>query len=245
MNHPEPGTQFTDADYREHPYPGARPDFSFVHLNGCGHRLRPDATAPSGWRVGDGRSAEPCLDQWLAEHGAPPVRGRHPVLAYGSNACPAKITWLRDHLGLRGPAVVLRADCTGLAAVWAAGLRIRDAQRPAVLVAAPGVVERHAVWLATADQRRVFDECEGRGIRYRLVCLHGPERIRLEDGSEPRHVLAYTGATAQRAPLLVDDRPVRCAEVDQRAANLLTGEPGPGDGLFCTEIVGDPHNRRR
>ncbi|MBB5158431.1 gamma-glutamylcyclotransferase [Saccharopolyspora phatthalungensis] len=189
-----------------------------------------------------GEATEPCLDGWLAEHGAAPLSDRRPVLAYGSNACPAKITWLRETLGLAGPAVVLRARCTGLAAVWSAGLRARDGQRPAVLAAAPGVIEQHAVWFATPEQRRVLDECEGRGSRYRLVCLHGSERIRLEDGSQPQHVLAYAGASLQRAALLVGGRPVRCVDVDQRTALALSGTSATSDGLTYAEVCGEPHH---
>ncbi|KAA5826085.1 hypothetical protein ABT337_26405 [Saccharopolyspora hirsuta] len=231
---------FPDSDYPAAPYPGARPGFSFVHLDGVGRALTPDSSVPSGWRVsGDGPDGG-CLDDWLAERGAAPMRGRQLVLAYGSNACPSKITWLRTELGLSGPVVVLTARCTGLSAVWAAGLRVHDGQRPAVLVAAPGVVEEHALWFATPEQRRVLDRCEGRGVRYRLVHLHGDERVRLADGSEPRRVLAYAAAGPQRAPLLVDGRPVRCLDVDQLAARALLGTPSDGDGLVCTEITGEP-----
>lgn len=233
-------TQFADVDYPETPYPGARPDFSFVQLDGIGHPLAPDATKPSGWRVRTGGPAEPCLGRWLAERGEAPLGDRRPVLAYGSNACPEKITWLRKTLGLSGPAIVLRASCTGVAAVWAAGLRARDGQRPAVLAAAPGVVEQHAIWLATPEQRRALDECEGRGVRHSLVCLHEPARIQLEDGTEPRHVLAYAGASPQRAPLLAEGKPVRCAEVAQSAALGLAGTPGTTDGLTYAEIAGEP-----
>ncbi|MER5393032.1 gamma-glutamylcyclotransferase [Saccharopolyspora sp. NPDC002686] len=231
---------FSDADYPALPYPGARPGFSFVHSDGVGWALAPDSSAPSGWRVSRDGSDGSCLDSWLGERGAEPMRGRQLVLAYGSNACPAKITWLREELRLTGPVVALSARCTGLSAVWAAGLRVRDGQRPAVLTAAPGVVEEHALWFATPEQRRVLDQCEGRGVRYRLVHLHGSERIRLADGSEPQRVLAYAAAGRQRAPLLVDGRPVRCLDVDQIAARALVGEPAEHDGLTCTEITGEP-----
>ncbi|MER7016066.1 gamma-glutamylcyclotransferase [Saccharopolyspora sp. NPDC000359] len=227
---------FHDADYPAIPYPGARPGFSFVHLDGVGRALASDSSVPSGWRVSD----EGCLDDWLAERGAAPMRGRQLVLAYGSNACPSKVTWLRTELGLSGPVVVLTARCTGLSAVWAAGLRQHDGQRPAVLVAAPGVVEEHALWFATPEQRRVLDQCEGREVRYRLVHLHGDERIQLADGSEPQRVLAYAAAGPQRAPLLVDGHPDRCLDVDQLAARALHGTPADGDGLVCTEITGEP-----
>lgn len=226
--------RFTDADYPALPYPGALPDHSFVHLDGVGQVLRPSPDRPSGWAVG---SAD--LDDWLAEHGAPPLAERVPVLAYGSNKCPSKITWLRAELGLAGPAVVLGAVTEGLAAVWAAGLRPRDGQRPAVLAAAPGVTERHAVWLATEPQVAVLDRCEGRGIRYRLARLR-TGRVRTEDGAPVDRPLCYLGAAEIRAPLLVDGAAVRCAVVDQLAARALRGIPAAHDGLDADEVVGSP-----
>ncbi|MFC7340195.1 gamma-glutamylcyclotransferase family protein [Saccharopolyspora griseoalba] len=225
---------FTDADFPADPYPGARPGYSYVELGGSGWRLSPGPTT-SGWCVGT-----ECLDDWLAARGAAPLARRLPVLAYGSNASPGKITWLREELGLLGPAVVLGARCTGLSAVWASGVRARDGQRPAVLVAAPGVVERHAIWLVTPEQRRVLDACEGRGERYRLVRLHGPERVELDDGSRATGVLAYAAKGEIRRPLLVDGAPVRCAELDQAGALGLVGESAVGDGLDCTEVTGEP-----
>ncbi|MEB3372218.1 gamma-glutamylcyclotransferase [Saccharopolyspora mangrovi] len=225
---------FRDAEFPADPYPGARPGHSYLHLDGQGWRLWPDVSSPSGWRVGSG-----CLDALLTGLGAEPLAARWPVLAYGSNVCPSKITWLREELGLGGPVVVLSATCTGLSAVWASGVRARDGQRPAVLVSAPGVVEHHAVWLATAEQRRVLDACEGRGERYRLVRLHGPERVELETG-RTAHVLAYGALGEIRRPLLVDGRWVPCNTLGQHEARELTGIPATSDGLTCTEIVGEP-----
>ncbi|HKN99181.1 MAG TPA: gamma-glutamylcyclotransferase [Pseudonocardiaceae bacterium] len=221
---------FVDSDFPENPYPGARPDRSFAHEAGLGWPMAP---AGPGWNV-DGRTA----DEWLAERDAAPLAGRVPVLAYGSNANPSKITWLRSAYGLSGPVVVLRVRCTGLAAVWATHLRIRDGQRPATLMAEPGRVEWHAVWLATPDQVRVLDQCEGRGVRYRLVRLDCGT-VTTEGGTDLTGVLAYTAAGEQRAPLLVDGRAVRCADVPQAAALRLSGTPGP-DGLTVREITGSP-----
>jgi gamma-glutamylcyclotransferase (GGCT)/AIG2-like uncharacterized protein YtfP len=226
---------FTDADYPAQPYPGARPDHSFVHSDEYGRVLRPGGRALWSWRLAE---EDTDLDGWLADRGEPVLADLVPVLAYGSNACPAKITWLRNQLGLAGPVVVLRVRTSGLAAVWAAALRVRDGQRPATLAAAPGVVETHAVWLATPDQVRVLDVCEGRGERYRLARLATGE-IRTEDGSRLDGVLAYVGASEIRAPLYVDGAPVRCAEVDQPAAIDLVGVPGQ-DGLDAETIDGDP-----
>jgi hypothetical protein len=184
---------FLDADFPADPYPGGSPACSFVHLDGVGHRLAPDPTGYARWRVADSDSTNPVdLDDWLAAHRAPPLAARVPVLSYGSNRCPSKITWLREQLGLTGPVVVLDVVTEDVAAVWAAGLRARDGQRPAVLTAAPGVTERHAVWLATRDQVAVLDRCEGRGTRYRLARLRSG-RVRSEDGA-----LLARGATWRR-----------------------------------------------
>ncbi len=223
-----------DHEYPEDPYPGAVPDCSFVQLDGHSHPLRPDPTALAGWRI-----AEQDLDGWLATHGAAPLAGRLPVLSFGSNRNPSKITWLRHALGLAGPVVVLRAETRDVAAVWAAGLRRRDGQRPAVLAAAPGVVEQHAVWLATPDQVAVLDRCEGRDDRYRLA---RPETtVRVEGGMVIDRPWTYLGLGPIRRPLLVDGAPVRCADLAQDLARRLDGRPADGDGLVAEAVHGAPH----
>jgi gamma-glutamylcyclotransferase (GGCT)/AIG2-like uncharacterized protein YtfP len=178
------------------------------------------------------------LDDWLAAHEAPLLAERVPVLTYGSNANPSKITWLRENLGLTGPVPVLRAKCTGLSAVWAAGLRVVDTQRPVTLAAMPDVSETHAVWMADAKQVRVLDVCEGRGDRYHLSRLD-TGRVELEDGAVWDRVLAYTGAAEIRWPLLTDGRPTRCVDLGQAEAQVLTGEPGP-TGLSVSVVDGAP-----
>jgi gamma-glutamylcyclotransferase (GGCT)/AIG2-like uncharacterized protein YtfP len=240
---------FTDADYPELPYPGRAPGASYVHLDGAtrgiGLPLRPEPSAFAGWRVGasgpdSGPGSGQDLDDWLAEHDVPPLAARVPVLCYGANRCPSKITWLRRRLGLTGPVVVLASVTEGVSAVWAAGLRARDGERPAVLVAAPGAVERHAVWLATPEQVAVLDRCEGRGSRYRLSRLR-TGRVCTEDGALIERPWCYLAAGPARAPLLVDGAPVRCAQLDQRAARELTGVPADSDGLTADEVGGAPH----
>jgi hypothetical protein len=164
-------------------------------------------------------------------------RNRQPVLSYGSNACPSKITWLREEFGLTGPVVVARVECSGLAAMWAAGLRRRDGQRPATLGAAPGVTEQHAVWFATPGQLSVLDRCEGRGGRYELSRLNSG-KITMEDGTVLDDVLAYTGRADIRLPLLVDGKPVRVAEMPQHEASALIGVAAESHGLDVTVL---PH----
>lgn len=234
---------FTDRDFPANPYPGARPEGSFVHLDQSGWRLKPNRDQPSGWGM---KNSD--LGAALEEMGAPSIQDRLPVLAYGSNANPSKITWLRNELGLAGPVVVIRARCKDIAAVWSAGKRARDGQRPAVLAALPGSVEHHTIWLATPEQRRVLDECEGRGQRYRLSWLRAD--IQLENGAQPTCVLAYTARPealgknveehSNRSPLLVAGELVPCSSVTQEAAVELTGSPAEGDGLDVVEVTGEP-----
>jgi hypothetical protein len=215
---------FVDADYPAHPYPGVRPEGSFVHLDGTGYPIDPRRR---GWW------AE--LDTWLAERAVEPLDGRLAVLAYGSNACPSKISWLRAHVGLAGPVIVLRARCEGLAAVWAAGRRVVDDQRPATLAGAPGVVEWHAVWLATPAQVVALDLCEGRGERYDLARIH-TGRVSDEAGALFVEPLAYVGRTAIRLPLLADGHVVRCTEITQAQAQRLPDVAAESDGLDRTVL---------
>ena len=170
------------------------------------------------------------------------MAGRVPVLAFGSNRSPGKITWLREHLGLTGPVVVLRARVEGLAAVWASGLRARDGARPATLALAPGAVETHAVWMATPDQVAVLDRCEGRGERYDLVRLEAG-RVVTEDRARLERVWTYWAGAPVRAPLLVDGVPVPITEVAQDAARALVGEPAAPTPAAVTIEHGTPDPR--
>ncbi|MCK2238038.1 MULTISPECIES: gamma-glutamylcyclotransferase [unclassified Crossiella] len=226
------GAVYRDEDFPADPYPGAVPPSSYLHADGLAWPLR---------ETSSGAVVEPDgvdLDEWLVQHGEVPLSGRIPVLTYGSNRNPSKITWLRQNLGLPGAVVVLRAHCADLAAVWASGFRLRDGARPATLAAAPGVTETHAVWLATPAQLRVLDVVEGRGERYRLARVH-TGRVTLGTGAHLDGVLSYVARGVVREPLLVDGHPVRCQELSQDAARELTGVPGYC-GLAVTEITGAP-----
>lgn len=210
------------------------PGWSFVHLDERSHRLVPDPSAFAGWRV-DGQD----LDRWLARRGAAPTAGRLPVLTFGSNRCPSKLTWLRERLGLTGPVVMLRADVRGLAAVWAAGFRRRDGARPATLAVDPDAAEVHAVWMATPEQVGVLDVCEGRGERYDLVRLHAG-RVVTDDGALVDDPWTYWPAGSARAPLLVGGVPVRCADVAQDDARALDGVAAALPAGVATPQVGAP-----
>ncbi|MPY96473.1 MAG: hypothetical protein GEU97_00450 [Actinophytocola sp.] len=239
---------FRDAEYPADPYPGRRAPTSFVHVDGVGYPLTaepsgyvvsgangsgPDGSGPDGSggsRDVDGRGGVP-LDAWLAARGAQPLAGRTPVLAYGSNACPSKLTWLRDNLGFTGPAVALLADCVGYAAVWTTGVRARDNQRTVTLTLmpnvqgvsdTPAVTEQHVVLLATDDQLKTLDKCEGADLscwgepgradpRYRRELL--PDGVVSVAGAAlTAPVQAYVGCHPDRLPALVDGVPVRAVE---------------------------------
>ncbi|GAA5126334.1 gamma-glutamylcyclotransferase family protein [Pseudonocardia adelaidensis] len=223
-----------DSDFPADPYPGVVPDTSFAHVDRESHPLHPDPR--HGWTV-DGTP----VDAWLADHGAVPCAQRVPLLAYGSNRCPSKITWLREALGMGDdPVVALRVRTRGVAAAWANGLRRRDGQRPAVLAAAPGVTEEHVVWLATAEQIAALDRCEGRDERFRLARLRTGE-VRTVDGDvRITQPWCYVAHGAIRRPLHVDGAPVHCAALPQDAALTLVGEPGD-DGLRAATVAGAPH----
>ncbi|ANY06242.1 gamma-glutamylcyclotransferase [Pseudonocardia sp. HH130630-07] len=233
-----------DSEFPADPYPGARVGASYVHLGGYSYPLVADPARPSGLRV-----AGRCLDAWLAGHGAVPCAGRVPVLAYGSNANPSKISWMRAERGLTGPVVVLRVRCDGLSAVWSAGTRVVDDQRPATLAAAPGTVEEHAVWLAAPDQFAALDAVEGRSAdppRYRLARVATGTVSLLDGGGRLDRPWAYVAPATpsgaprtDRRPLLLDGVPVPCTAVDQAGAAALDGVPGP-DGLDVTTVDGVP-----
>ncbi|MGH3949132.1 MAG: gamma-glutamylcyclotransferase [Pseudonocardiaceae bacterium] len=233
---------FVDADYPADPYPGRRPDASFVHSDGVGHRLVPGPPPQTACSTPHARSGYVLastvedLDRWLAARDAAPLGDRTAVLAYGSNACPQKITWLRENLCLSGPVVVLRARCTGLTAVWASGVRARDGQRPVTLAAAPGIVEDHAVLLVTADQLAAIDRCEGAGDRYNRVLLDAAA-VTIEGGWVPQQLHAYVGARADRLPLLVDGTVLRAAEVPH-------DDPRLGSDVDLRDHCARPEGRR-
>jgi hypothetical protein len=155
---------------------------------------------------------------------------------------------LRREQGLEGPAVVLEADIEDVAAVWSAGVRARDGQRPAVLAAAPGCAERHAIWLVTTEQLAVLDRAEGRGQRYRLVWVHAPAA--LTNGQRFDWVLAYVARPEaigrdvprhlNRSPLLVDGAVVRMCDVNQETALTLEGNLAESDGLEVVHVANVP-----
>jgi len=61
------------------------------------------------------------------------------------------------------------------------------------------------------------------------------------DGMRVEAPWCYLGLSAVRRPLLVDGRPVRCADLGQAVAICLRGVPAPDDGLVATTEDGAPN----
>ena len=193
------------ADFPADPYPGRRMDCFFVLLGDRVHQVLPAPTTPSGWMTASGYD----LDVVLEVLGEPRLARRLPVLAYGSNANPAKLAGLRI-----GPVVALRVSTTGLAAAWCTHPRW-DGQIPATLVAAPGAAETHHVLLCTLGQMSHFDRIEGRAAGcYHLGVLRAGT-VTTEDGQRMDDVLAYVGGRGRQPLAGPVGGPMRLSAVPQ------------------------------
>ncbi|MGY1703534.1 hypothetical protein ACI79C_03095 [Geodermatophilus sp. SYSU D00697] len=206
------------TDFPADPYPGRRPDGSFLLMGGRVRQVLPLPSARSGWTTTDGSD----VDALLGGVGEPGLAAeRVPVLAYGSNANPAKLAGLRI-----GPVVALRATTTDLAAAWCTDPR-RDGQIPATLIAAPGTVETHHVLLCTSAQMTRFDRVEGRaaGIYHLGVLRTGT--VTTEDGQRIDDVLAYAGGWGRQPLAGPAGGPVLVTAVPQaQAAAWAARRPG-------------------
>src|SRR3954447_19782322 len=173
--------------------------------------------ARSGWTTTDGLD----LDTLLCAMGEPGLAARVPMLAYGSNANPAKLADLRI-----GPVVALQVTTTDLAAAWCTDPR-RDGQIPATLTAAPGTVETHHVLLCTQEQMRRFDHAEGRtaGIYDLGVLRIGT--VTTEDGRRMDDVLAYVGGWGRQPLAGPTGEPMHVTAASQaEAARWAARRPG-------------------
>lgn len=176
------------SEWPAEPYPGTRPDESYVQIE---DQVLPVTAGAMGFSV-----AGTDLDDWLSAHGAPSMRNRSPVLSYGSNACPSKLVTMRHRDGLRGPVVMTRCRVEGWAAAWCVGHR-RDGAVPATLVAAPGT-EEHFLWWVDDSQWPALDRCEGAPAVYELQPF--PGLVHSTDGNAIAGVHAYVGVAANRLP---------------------------------------------
>jgi hypothetical protein len=187
------------------PYPGRRPDGSFVVAEGRVRQVVPSPLSPSGWVCADHRD----LDELLAALGVDGLVGRVAVLAYGSNANPAKLAALRI-----GPVVALRVTTTRLAAAWCTDPR-GDGQIPATLVSAPGAVEIHHVLLCTPAQMARFDRVEGRAAGIYDLGVLRTGTVTVEGGDVLSDVLAYVGGRGRQPLAGPTGEPIHVTSVPQ------------------------------
>jgi hypothetical protein len=247
-----------DSLYPELPYPGTWPPQSYVHHNKKSFLLVPSPSTSSGWTVAETQEDLESYIIRIARLDNRPfvaLADRIPILAYGSNINPSKISWQRSGLGMPSdPVIVLYASTSDLASVWCTGLRRRDKQRCCTLTCIAGAEERYAIWLATDEQVKILDRTEGRPDEYTLVRLEGPSGcIRLDGldgpgtGLEIDNILAYIGFSDAWRPLLVKGKPVRTRDVPQAIARTLTGvvQSVEDDPLLHEVVEGDVEDADR
>ena len=168
------------------PVSGAVPPVSYVHADGIAPRHRgPGGSTGSRWTPGCARRAPRRSPGGCRCSPTAPTARRQDHLA-AARAGAGR----RPGGGAAGPHRRCRGGVGGRAAA-------RDGARPAVLAAAPGVVEDHAVWLATPDQIAVLDRCEGRDDRFRLARLRtGRSGDGAARGRRPGYEVRVPGATS-------------------------------------------------
>ena len=180
------------------PYPGERPDGSYI--------------------VQDGhvRGLDPAGDGWVDRVKAEPVSldGRSFVLAYGSNANPEKLSEKLD-----GNVLALRCQVHDYAAMWSSRRR-QEGSVVATIVADPGHVEIQHVLAVTEDQLAEMNRWEGHPKYYeRQVFPDG--FVLLESGAMASDVLVYIGTAGERPPLLVDGAYWRTSEHSHAEVDAL------------------------
>lgn len=170
------------------PYPGIRPEGSFIVADGMVRGLDPSA---DGWvcrATGETVSIE---DLTL-------------VLAYGSNGNPVKLS---KNLGT---AIAIRCAVRDHAAVWC-GERRREGSVVATLAADPGHTEVHHVLAVTSEDLVRIDRWEGHPHIYRRQTMP-TDSVFLESGVIPHEVLVYIGTEDERPALRVDGEFWRTAD---------------------------------
>lgn len=131
--------------------------------------------------------------------------GRLLVLAYGSNADPAKLSQR-----LSGTVLVLRCLVRDHSAVWCDGRRWADGAVVATTEPDRGRTEQHRLLAVTTEQLVEMDGWEGHPDWYERRAFDGP--VLLESGTVPDDVWVYVGTETLRPALKVDGRSLRVGE---------------------------------
>lgn len=190
-----PATSFAVDPYC---YPGTRPDGSYAVSD---HEVWGIDAASGGWVARDTGERIDLADRAL-------------VLAYGSNADPAKLA-----ARLTGTVFALRCLIRDHAAVWCNARRHADRAVVATIEADLGHIEQHHILAVTPEQLVEIDRWEGHPDRYRRDRFGGP--VLLESGAVPDSVWVYVGTEQHRPALRVDGRSLRVAEHCQADVDRL------------------------
>ena len=191
----KPATSFAVDPYS---YPGTRPDCSYAVSD---HEVWGIDAVDGGWV---GRDTGDSID--LAD--------RALVLAYGSNADPAKLS-----ARLTGTVFALRCLVHDHTAVWCNARRHADRAVVATIEPDPGCTEQHHVLAVTSEQLAEMDRWEGHPDWYRRDRFAG--LVLLESGTVTDDVWVYVGTEARRPALRIDGRSLRVAEHCQADVDRL------------------------
>ncbi len=181
-----PASAFAVEPYR---YPGTWPEGSYAVGDGLVWGLDIDG---EGWVDRDTGAGVDLV-------------GRSLVLAYGSNADPAKLSER-----LTGTVLVLCCLVRDHAAVWCGARRRSDGAVVATIAPDPGRIEAHHVLAVTPEQLAEMDRWEGSPRIYERRSLRGS--VLLESGTVPDEVWVYVGTEERRPVLVVEGRSLRVAD---------------------------------
>ncbi|MFJ5266120.1 hypothetical protein ACIQAC_37240 [Streptomyces sp. NPDC088387] len=224
------------------------------HRPGPGHTLEElglaDAprdrplTYPGAWPRGSGLLSG---DRWLPLTG-PVGEGRVPVLAVGSNACPAQLRLKLAESAITTPVPMVRVRVTGIDVGVSAHVSRMGYVSASPFEAPDTVRELFVTWL-DAEQLAVVDASEGVPLpegNYRRAWLPAPHvRIAPADGGEP---LPGAFVYVNRRGVLHDGTGAPRRHGEQRAllTELLLALPrlrelfGVTPEEFCDRVRADP-----
>jgi hypothetical protein len=208
-------------------YPGERPAFSYVFVEGTPQELA-EVHAPL---IGDER--------------------RTALLAYGANASPERLAWKLSHLDGPQEVPVLRCRLRDFDAGYSAHVSINGAIS-GTLMASPGTVMHAHALLVTGEQLEVISAIE---FNYDLLRLEGVE-LELDGGSRRETVLAYAskhgaltvdGEPVAMAAIEATGRRLRALdEVEVQEAARASLDPGCDlDGFIALSIHRADERERR
>lgn len=140
------------------------------------------------------------------------------VIAYGSNANPAKLLG-HPELFADGDVIAVRAAVIGWGAVWCNARRASDGSVVATLVPVPGRVEIHPLLALTPRQLEAVDRWEGHPVRYERVRHAG--LVLIESGIPADQVDVYLGTPEVRPVLMRDGYPLLCSEVPYAEVDVM------------------------